>query len=79
MGYTFTFGDIEKICRSLDMEPVKKGSRFWQGFGPDGRFRRTRIDSHGSGRPVATGTARRMAEQLLFRDLEDMYLYLRDL
>ena len=79
MGYTFTFSDIEKICRSFRMKQVKTGSRFWEGTGPDGRFRRTQIHSHGGGKPVATGTARRIADQLLFRDLEDMYVYLQSL
>lgn len=79
MGYTFTFGDIEKICKSFGMKPVKKGSRFWEGFGSDGKFRRTQIHSHGSGGPVATGTARRIADQLLFKNLEEMHRYLNEL
>ena len=79
MGYTFTFGDVEKICRSLRMLPRGKGSRYWVGIGPDGRARRTRLDSHGLGRVVATGTASRIARQLLFRDLEEMYRYLQSL
>jgi hypothetical protein len=64
MGYTFTFGDIEKICRALKMSPAKKGSQIWRGMGPDGGFRQTRIDSHGSGKTLATGAAKRVAQQL---------------
>jgi hypothetical protein len=67
VGYTFAFGDIEKIYR------------YWVGIGPDGRTRRTRLDSRGLGRVVATGTASRIARQLFFRDLEEMYRYLQSL
>lgn len=79
MGYTFTFGDIERICRALGMSPAKKGSQIWRGVGTDGVFRQTRIDSHGDGVVVATGTARRMAGQLGFTSLEDMSAFLRRL
>lgn len=79
MGYTFTFGDIEKICRALGLQPARKGSQVWRGIGRDGQFRQTRIDSHGPGRPVATGTAKRIASQLLFDDLDEMYHFLSSL
>lgn len=79
MGYTFTFGDIEKICRALNMQPAKKGSQIWRGIGPDGLFRQTRIDSHGPGRLVASGTAKAMARQLGFASVEDMYRFLQQL
>lgn len=79
MGYTFTFGDIEKICHSLKMEPAKKGSLIWRGLGPDGKFRMTRIDSHRSGKALATGTAKRVAVQLGFNTVEEMHQYLRNL
>lgn len=79
MGYTFTFGGIEKICRALGMKPATKGSQFWRGMGPDGVFRQTRIDSHGDGRAVATGTASKMAKQLGFASVEDMYSFLQEL
>lgn len=48
MGYTFTFGDIQKICRALNMQPKGNG-RYWTGIGPDGVVRWTKIDSHGPG------------------------------
>lgn len=79
MGYTFTFRDIEKICRSLGMEPAKKGSSFWRGIGPDGQFRQTKIDSHGPGKPLKTGTVRAIARQLGFADVQAMYEYLQNL
>lgn len=79
MGHTFTVADIERICRSLGMSPLRKGHRMWRGIGPDWKVRVTVIHSHGRGRELATGTARQIAKELLFRDLEDMYLYLQGL
>lgn len=79
MGYTFTFGDIEKICRALRMAPAKKGSQVWRGTGLDGKYRQTRIDSHGAGKAVAAGTAKAIARQLLFGSVEEMYRYLQTL
>ena len=79
MGCTFTVADIERICRSLGMSPLRKGHRVWRGIGPDLKVRVTAIHSHGRGRELATGTARQIAKDLLFRDLEDMYLYLQGL
>lgn len=79
MGYTFKFGDIERICRSLNMHPAKKGSQWWRGIGPDGRYRQTRIDSHGPGRPLASGTAKAVARQLLFPSAEEMHRHLQSL
>lgn len=76
MGYTFTFGNIKRICQALGMSPAKKGSKTWRGIGTDGVFRQTQIHSHGDGDVVATGIARRMAEQLGFASLEDMYKFL---
>lgn len=77
--HDFPFGDIERICRSLGMKPAKKGSQIWRGIGPDGRFRQTRIDSHGAGRPLASGTAKAVARQLGFHDVQEMYEYLKQL
>jgi len=76
MGYRFTVSDIERICRSLNMTPVRSGHRVWRGIGPDWQLRVTIIHSHGAGRELATGTARKIAKQLLFHDLADMYEYL---
>jgi len=79
MGHTFTTGDIERICRSLGMTPLHRGHRMWRGIGPDRKLRVTVIHSHGRGRELATGTAKQIAKDLLFRDLEDMYAYLQQL
>lgn len=79
MGYAFTFGDIERICRALGLKPAKKGSNIWRGLGADGRFRQTRIDSHGPSRPVASGTAKAIARQLGFETVDALYRFLRDL
>lgn len=78
MGYTFTFGDIMRICTTLGLARVDK-SMVWRGVGSDGKFRQTRIDSHGLGRPLATGTAHVIAKQLRFESLEEMYSYLQNL
>lgn len=79
MGYTFTFGDIEKICKALHMYPARKGSQIWRGIGPDGQFRQTRIDSHGAGRTLAVGTAKRVAAQLGFNNIKEMADFLERL
>jgi hypothetical protein len=78
MPYTFTFDDIKKICRRLGMEQAAKGSKTWRGIGPDGKFRQTYIHSHGDGGSISTGTARQIAQQLLFTDLEDMTAFLNN-
>lgn len=77
MGYTFTVGDVERICHSLGMQPARKGSSHWVGIGLDGTIRRTKVDSHGLGREIATGTARRIARQLGFSGLKEMHEYLQ--
>lgn len=76
MGYTFTFDDIERICRRLHMEPARKGSRTWRGVGPDGKFRQTYIHPHGRGQGVASGAAKAIAKQLGFASVEEMYRFL---
>lgn len=78
MGYTFTFGDIQKICRALNMQPKGNG-RYWTVIGPDGVVRWTKIDSHGPGGVLATGTASRIAHQLGFSTPREMYLFLKHL
>lgn len=79
MGYTFTFGDVEKICKALNMSVAKKGSQIWRGIGPDGRFRQTRVDSHGPGKTLASGTAKRVAQQLGFATVKEMDEFLKKL
>jgi hypothetical protein len=77
-SYAFTFDDLKTICKRLGVHQAKKGSKTWQGIGPDGKYRQTYIHGHGDGGLVATGTARQIAAQLLFRDLKDMHDFLHD-
>jgi hypothetical protein len=79
MGDTFTFCDIERVCIALGMSPIKPGSKVWRGLGFDGRYRQTQVHSHGAGRSVATGTAKKLARDLHFRTLDEMAEYLRKL
>lgn len=78
MGYTFTFGDIERICRSLGWVEIP-GRRIWRYAGRDSASRQLSFHSHGAGRPVAPGTAKSMARELGFRTLEEMAEYLKRL
>jgi hypothetical protein len=48
MGYTFTWTDMEKICRKPGMEKQGKSS-VWTGVGPDGKIRTTTIHSKHTG------------------------------
>lgn len=61
MGYTFTFGDVEKICLSLGLTIARDG-RHWSGFGLDGIYRRIRLDpmpTQGPGCELATNQGHR--------------------
>ena len=72
----FNFGDIEQICRRLGMS-AQKGKVLWRGIGTDGQYRQTTIHSHGDGAPVSS-TARAMAKQLKFNDVDNMDNFLND-
>ena len=74
----FTFGDIESICRRLGVARAQKGSVLWYGVGLDGQYRQTTIHSHGEGITVPPSTARKMAGQLKFKDVDDMYDFLNN-
>ena len=74
----FTFGDIESVCRRLGLSRAQKGSMLWRGVGPDGLYRQTTIHSHGDGAAVSPSTARKIAEQLKFKDVDEMYDFLND-
>lgn len=78
MPQRFTTGDIKEIARRLGLERVKKGSKTWNGIDINGNFLQTYIHDHGDGVQVLSGTARRMAEQLNFKDVADMYDFLHD-
>jgi hypothetical protein len=74
----FTFSDIEAICKRLCVTKAKKGSTLGRGVGADGHYRQTTIYTHGDGIPLSLSTARKMAEQLQFRDVDDMYDFLNN-
>jgi hypothetical protein len=74
----FTFGDIESICRRLGLSKAQKGSMLWLGVGPDGQYRQTTMHSYGDGTTVSPSTAKKMAEQLKFKDVDDMYDFLNN-
>lgn len=74
----FRFGDIEQICKRLGMSKLGKGKLLWKGVGSDGVYRQTTIHSHGDGIPVSNSTAKKMAEQLKFHDIDDMFDFLNN-
>jgi len=77
MGFTFTWEDIEKICRKLGMERQGKTS-VWKGTGPDGTKRTCVIHSKHKGN-VGSGLAQKIAtRELKFKSLEEMHKFLRD-
>lgn len=75
MGYTFTVADIKRICaaKRLVRQP---GSNVWRGIDRGGTPRVVAIHSHGDGDELATGTAKRIAQQLGFRTLAEMHDFL---
>ena len=78
MPYTFTFGDIARVCQALGMRRDGKG-QVWKGLGRDGVFHRLALHSHGPGEPIAPGTAKAICKRLGFESLEAMYLFLKGL
>lgn len=76
MGYTFTWDDLEKICRKLGMERHGKSS-IWKGVGPDGIMRTTTIHAKHKGL-IGPGLSSKIAkEQLHFESVEEMYRFLK--
>ena len=78
MGYTFTWDDLEKICIKLNMK--RQGSTsVWAGIGPDGIQRKCTIHAKHKGN-IGVGLVNKIAKQeLLFKSVEDMYRFLKDL
>jgi len=74
----FNFGDIKSICKRLNLSKSQKGSMLWRGVGLDGQYRQTTIHSHGDGINLSAGTAKKIAEQLKFKDIDDMLEFLND-
>lgn len=77
MGYTFTWKDIEKICRKLGMGRQGKSS-VWTGIGPGGKLRTTTIHSKHKG-TIGAGLVSKIAkEQLYFESVEEMYKFIKE-
>jgi len=76
MPYRFTAGDLKKIARRLGLQKIRK--KIWNGTNITGEFLQTYIHDHEDGVLVKTGTAKRQAEQMSFKDLEDMHDFLKD-
>lgn len=76
MGYTFSWEDLEKICKKLNMKRQGKTS-VWTGIASDGKQRTCTIHSKHKG-TIGPGLINKIAkEQLLFTSLEEMYLFLK--
>ncbi len=77
MGYTFTWDDIEKICRKLGMKRQGKTS-VWKGTGPDGVKRTCIIHAKHKGN-VGAGLVQKIAtRELGFASVEEMYRFLKE-
>lgn len=77
MPFRFTTGDIKTIATRLGLTLVK-GTKTWRGTDVNGDFWQTYIHDHGDGVPLGTGVTKRQAEQMGFKDLEDMYDFLNN-
>lgn len=76
MPYRFTTGDIKKIAKRLGLQKIR--NKVWNGIDINGQFLQTYIHDYGDGISIKTGTAKRQAEQMRFKDLEDMYDFLKN-
>ena len=76
MPYRFTTGDIKSIASRLGLQQVN--AKKWNGIDTNGNFLQVYIHDHGDGVQILTGTAKQQANQLGFKDLEDMYDFLKD-
>jgi hypothetical protein len=75
MGYAFTWDDLERICRKLNMRRQGKTS-VWTGIGPDGQKRTCTIHAKHKG-TIGSGLINEIAkQQLLFSSVEEMYEFL---
>lgn len=78
MPVQFTFGEIAGLFHHFRMQPVKKGSKVYDGLGKDGIVRRSVLHAHSSGETVAIGTADQIAKQLHFNSVLEMRKYMDD-
>ena len=76
MPYRFTTGDIKSIAKRLGL--FKVNSKKWNGTDLSGQFLQTYIHDHGDGVEILTGTVKCQAVQMGFKDLDDMYDFLKN-
>jgi hypothetical protein len=76
MPSRFTQGDILRLLGHFNMTRKRKGGTIYAGLGNDGRYRTCKLDFHAGGKPVAQGTATKMAKDLFFESVEEMKEYL---
>jgi len=78
MGYTFTWEQLERICRKLNMERQGKTS-VWKGITPDGKMRTCIIHAKHKGN-IGPGLISKIAkEQLLFDSVEELYNFYKSI
>ncbi|MCL6478494.1 MAG: hypothetical protein K6T65_08755 [Peptococcaceae bacterium] len=79
MGVTFTFEDVEEICRRLGLSVRKsKNNYVLEGTDPDGNFLRVSVHWKAGGRNLAKGTVNQIAKDLGFKDVADMRDFLQN-
>jgi hypothetical protein len=72
MGYTFSWKEIEDLCKILGLKRKYKTSTY-SGIGADGKYRRCTIHAKHPGN-VGIGVLNKIAkEQLLFSSVKEMY------
>ncbi len=76
MPYRFTTGDIKSIAKRLGLQKVNE--KKWNGVDINGQFLQTYIHDHGNRVQVLSGTAKRQAVQMGFKDLKDMHDFLKN-
>ncbi len=82
MPYRFTTGDIKSIAIRHGLHQIN--AKKWNGTDINGNFLQTYIHDHGDncdigdGTPILPGTARQHALQLGFKDMADMYDFLKN-
>ncbi len=77
MPYRFTTGDIKAIAKRLGLQQVN--AKKWNGTDVNGDFWQVYIHDHGDGVEIMPGTSRQQAKQMGFRDLDDMFDFLKNL
>lgn len=75
MPHRFTTSDIKSIAVRLGLQQIN--SRKWSGMDINGNFLQTYIHDHGNGVQVLVGTAKQHAIQMGFKDIDDMYDFLK--